>query len=93
MLAFRFTHQGASVTPEDYMARHRIGGWIVLQIVLGASSFSKIGESGGVAYLAHVGGAVTGILVAFLFQDRARYVKARNEHDRGWSVHRPDAYD
>ena len=34
-----------------------IGGWIMLQIWLGAGSFGKIGESGGVAYLAHVGGA------------------------------------
>jgi membrane associated rhomboid family serine protease len=69
-----------------------IGGWIVLQIVLGAGSFSKIGESGGVAYLAHVGGAITGILVAFLFYGRAQYIKARNEHERGWTVHRPNPY-
>ena len=31
MLAFRYTHQGVSTTPEDYMARHRIGGWLVLK--------------------------------------------------------------
>ncbi len=47
-----------------------IGGWIALQIWLGASSLGEHGEQGGVAYLAHVGGAVTGIVVAFLFYDR-----------------------
>lgn len=31
MASFRFTHQGVSVTPEDFMARRRIGGWIVLK--------------------------------------------------------------
>lgn len=31
MLAFRYTHQGTSTTPEDYMARNRIGGWLVLK--------------------------------------------------------------
>ncbi len=31
MLAFRYTHQGVSTTPEDYMARNRISGWLVLK--------------------------------------------------------------
>ncbi|MGZ3431989.1 MAG: rhomboid family intramembrane serine protease [Isosphaeraceae bacterium] len=62
-----------------------IGGWILLQVWLGAGSFRKLGESGGVAYLAHVGGALTGIFVAFLFYDRAQYVKAMEEHLQGWS--------
>ncbi len=61
-----------------------IGGWILLQVYLGAGSFRKLGESGGVAYLAHVGGALTGIVVAFLFYDQAQYVKAMNEHQQGW---------
>jgi membrane associated rhomboid family serine protease len=62
-----------------------IGGWIALQIWLGAGSIGRAGESGGVAYLAHVGGAVTGIFVAFLFYDRANYVKSRNAAAEGWS--------
>src|SRR5271165_1682885 len=65
-----------------------IGGWIVLQVISGAGSFSKTGESGGVAYLAHVGGAVAGIIVAFLFYQRAQYIKARDAHERGWSPDR-----
>ena len=67
-----------------------IGGWIALQIWLGAGSFRKVGESGGVAYLAHVGGALTGIFVAFLFQDQAHYIKARDAHEQGWY---PGGYD
>jgi membrane associated rhomboid family serine protease len=61
-----------------------IGGWIALQIFLGSQSFGKMGESGGVAYLAHVGGAAVGILVALLFYHRAQYVKAMDEHLQGW---------
>jgi membrane associated rhomboid family serine protease len=64
-----------------------IGGWIALQVWLGAGSISRIGEAGGVAYLAHVGGALTGIVVAFLFYENARYIKARNAALEGWSVY------
>lgn len=64
-----------------------IGGWIVLQVISGTSSFGRTGESGGVAYLAHVGGAVTGILAAFLFYPRAQYIKSLNKHRRGWSYY------
>ena len=39
------------------------------------------------AYLAHVGGALTGIFVAFLFIDQARYIKTRNAAMEGWSVY------
>jgi membrane associated rhomboid family serine protease len=64
-----------------------IGGWIALQIWLGTSAMQKAGETGGVAYLAHCGGAITGIFVAFLFYDLAQYVKARNAAAQGWSVY------
>jgi membrane associated rhomboid family serine protease len=64
-----------------------IGGWIALQIYLGAGSLNELGEGGGVAYLAHVGGALTGIVVAFLFYDEANYVKARHAAAEGWSVY------
>ncbi|HKM55523.1 MAG TPA: rhomboid family intramembrane serine protease [Isosphaeraceae bacterium] len=69
-----------------------IGGWIILQVWLGAGSFHKMGESGGVAYLAHVGGAAAGILVAFLFYDRAEYIKNRDAHERGWTPYPPRGY-
>ena len=47
-------------------------------------------EQGGVAYMAHVGGAVTGIAVALLFFDDARYIKHRNAAAEGWSVYEGD---
>jgi membrane associated rhomboid family serine protease len=61
-----------------------IGLWIVLQVWLGFGSIGQLGERGGVAYLAHVGGAATGIFVAFLFRDRARQLEARNDYRDGW---------
>ena len=64
-----------------------IGGWIALQIWLGANSIGQTAKQGGVAYLAHVGGAFTGIVVAFLFYDDARYIKNRNAAAEGWSVY------
>ena len=64
-----------------------IGGWIALQIYLVRAPCRRAGDSGGVAYLAHVGGALTGIFVAFLFMDQAKYVKTRNSAMEGWSVY------
>jgi membrane associated rhomboid family serine protease len=69
-----------------------IGGWIVLQIWLGVQGIGKMGDSGGVAYLAHVGGALTGIGVAFLFYDRAQQVKAMSAYRQGWTPERPPGY-
>ncbi len=65
-----------------------IGAWIALQIWLGADSIHRGGQDqGGVAYLAHVGGAITGIVVAILFYREAIYVKNRNAAAEGWSVY------
>ncbi|WP_422926508.1 rhomboid family intramembrane serine protease [Singulisphaera sp. PoT] len=61
-----------------------IGGWIILQIWQGVGSVGRLGNSGGVAYLAHVGGALTGIFVAFLFHDRARRLQAEHDAQDGW---------
>jgi membrane associated rhomboid family serine protease len=61
-----------------------IGLWILLQVWLGFGALGELGERGGVAYLAHVGGAATGIFVAFLFRDRARQLEARNDFRDGW---------
>jgi membrane associated rhomboid family serine protease len=47
-----------------------IGLWIVLQFV---SGFGSIGDTGGgVAYWAHIGGFVAGLLMAFLLRGMAR---------------------
>jgi membrane associated rhomboid family serine protease len=76
VLLFRFITQLPAIVV--------IGGWILLQIWSGLGSVGHIGESGGVAYLAHVGGAATGIFVAFLFYDRAKYVRSMHEARDGW---------
>jgi membrane associated rhomboid family serine protease len=54
-----------------------IGLWIVTQIWMGLGAMDRMGHAGGVAYMAHIGGALAGIAVAFLFQDRARALQAR----------------
>jgi membrane associated rhomboid family serine protease len=41
-----------------------LGGWIVLQII---SQVSVVSGTGGVAYMAHIGGFVAGIVLLFLF--------------------------
>ena len=45
-----------------------IGFWIVLQLISGIGSISEAAETGGVAYMAHIGGFVAGLLLAFVFK-------------------------
>jgi membrane associated rhomboid family serine protease len=48
-----------------------IGLWFVLQLFDGVASLSQVQQGmGGVAYLAHVGGFVTGLLITFLLRSR-----------------------
>jgi membrane associated rhomboid family serine protease len=47
-----------------------IGFWIVLQFVSGIGSISHTAETGGVAYMAHIGGFVAGFVLTFLFRGR-----------------------
>ncbi len=44
-----------------------IGFWIVLQLFSGIGSIANTTETGGVAYMAHIGGFVAGIVLTFLF--------------------------
>jgi membrane associated rhomboid family serine protease len=48
-----------------------IGLWIVLQFVSGIGSISNTAETGGVAYMAHIGGFVAGFALTFLFRATA----------------------
>lgn len=43
-------------------------GWLGFQTLNAAASFSTVGEGGGVAFLAHVGGFVAGAGAAFVFK-------------------------
>lgn len=45
-----------------------IGIWIVLQFFSGIGSIVSATQTGGVAYMAHIGGFVAGLLLTFLFR-------------------------
>jgi len=57
--------QGQSVIPVPALIV--IGLWIVLQFFSGIGSISSAGQ-GGVAYMAHIGGFVAGLVLTFLFR-------------------------
>jgi membrane associated rhomboid family serine protease len=44
-----------------------IGFWIVLQLFSSIGSIANTADAGGVAYMAHVGGFVSGFVLTFLF--------------------------
>ena len=45
-----------------------IGFWIVLQFFSGIGSIMTTTETGGIAYMAHIGGFLVGVLLSFLFR-------------------------
>ena len=50
-----------------------LGMWIVLQLVSGVGTIAYTDESsGGIAYMAHIGGFGPGLLMAFLLRDSDR---------------------
>lgn len=46
-----------------------IGLWIVLQFFSGIGSIANTAETGGVAYMAHIGGFIAGFVLTFLFRE------------------------
>ena len=44
-----------------------IGLWIVLQLFSGIGSIADTADTGGVAYMAHIGGFIAGFVLTFLF--------------------------
>ncbi|MBD0373521.1 MAG: rhomboid family intramembrane serine protease [Pyrinomonadaceae bacterium] len=46
-----------------------IGLWIVLQLVSGIGSITTTAETGGVAYMAHIGGFIAGLVMAFVLKN------------------------
>jgi len=48
-----------------------LGFWIVVQVLNGLISTGAAGREGGVAWFAHIGGFVTGVLLLFLLRPRA----------------------
>jgi membrane associated rhomboid family serine protease len=49
-----------------------IGLWIVLQFFSGIGSIADTADTGGVAYMAHIGGFLAGILLTFVFRGSGR---------------------
>ena len=45
-----------------------IGGWIVLQFFSGIGSLANTGDTGGVAYMAHIGGFAAGFALTLVFR-------------------------
>ncbi len=48
-----------------------IGLWIVLQFFSGIGSIANTADTGGVAYMAHIGGFIAGFVLTFLFRGNA----------------------
>ena len=48
-----------------------IGIWIVLQFFSSVASITNTADTGGVAYMAHIGGFVAGLVLTFLFRGTA----------------------
>ena len=51
-----------------------IGFWFVMQIISGILQLGIAEETGGVAFWAHIGGFVVGVLIALLLRPRVRAV-------------------
>jgi membrane associated rhomboid family serine protease len=60
---------GRIVTPVSALIV--IGGWIVLQFFSGIASIADTANTGGVAYMAHIGGFIAGFVLTFLFRGKS----------------------
>jgi len=49
-----------------------VGIWFLIQLFSEVGSLSQSQGAGGVAYMAHIGGFVFGVLFAMLFESRRR---------------------
>ena len=47
-----------------------IGFWFVLQLFSGIGTFYYDSNTGGIAYMAHIGGFIAGLLLAFIFKKK-----------------------
>lgn len=58
--------QGQQVIPVPALIV--IGFWFVLQLFSGIGSIANTADTGGVAYMAHIGGFIAGFVLTFLFR-------------------------
>jgi len=57
------TRGGIASVPAVYV----LGFWIVIQLISGFGSIAETSETGGVAYMAHIGGFVAGLALVKVF--------------------------
>ncbi len=76
---------GRFAWPAQLPAWVFIGVWFLYQLALSVVSFGDVGGGGGVAYSAHVGGFITGLVLVRLFSlpDRVARMRDRLEPSRG----------
>lgn len=53
-----------------------IGLWFVLQLFSGIATVTSAAQTGGVAYMAHIGGFVTGLVLTYIFSGGRRALPA-----------------
>jgi membrane associated rhomboid family serine protease len=63
-----WTLRGIAEMPAVFV----IGIWILFQFLNGLGQIAQTEQTGGVAYAAHVGGFVAGLLLVWLFRSRSR---------------------
>jgi membrane associated rhomboid family serine protease len=61
---------GRIVTPVSALIV--IGFWIVLQFFIGFAAIANTADTGGVAYMAHIGGFIAGFVLTFIFRGNTR---------------------
>jgi membrane associated rhomboid family serine protease len=74
---FAFIPLGFFITSVALPAWVMLGYWLLIQFVSGLAAFG--GEIGGVAFWAHIGGFVAGVVLIKLFA-RSEYVAAHKSH-------------
>jgi membrane associated rhomboid family serine protease len=62
--------QGRGVFPVPALIV--IGLWFVIQLFSGIGSISNTADTGGVAFMAHIGGFIAGFLLTFVFRGASR---------------------
>lgn len=85
---------GVFITSVMLPAWMMIGYWIVLQVIQGSLSLGVDSPGGGVAFFAHIGGFVAGLILVFLFRhpdrvERQRKARGRPNRERrevGWGL-------
>ena len=53
-----------------------IGPWIIFQLINGFGSITQSSQTGGVAYVAHIGGFVAGMALAYLLTGKSLRILA-----------------